>query len=581
MKITRYITPLLKWWWLIILSTILAAIPAYLVTKPQPPVYMARTTLIVGQAISDPNPTGNEFALTQQLAQAYAGIAAREPVRDATMAALGLQQFPEYSARAVPNSPFVEIVVNDIDPARAQAVANELANQLILQSPTAPQRQEQSRLEFINAQLDNMQQEIVKTRNAIAEKQQTLANATSAIQISALSDEIQGLETKLALLQTNYASLMSNTQGGAINTLNVIESASLPNRPIGPNKIIIILLAAVGGFIFASGAAYLIEFLDRSLKTADQINHLVHLPVIGYIGNIGRNGWTHVAENPRSPTSESFRSIRTSLEFSGVDKPLKTILISSVSPDDGKTMISTNLALTLAQTEKKVILVDCDMRKPSVHRVLGLKSKPGLSEVFREHSNILDAIQFVKGQNLAVIPAGSVPPNPAELLASKRMTQVLGALSEIYDVILIDCAPLITTDALVLSAIVDGVVLVTRYAHTTENAIEAVVELLNRASARIVGIVMNRISRTNALSYRYYANGYYGYAKSDQESIRKRVNGLFHQGEFVHNGKSLLRSLFHRKREDEDLAAISEDYLFKRIVANRDLENTIKPTDKQ
>jgi succinoglycan biosynthesis transport protein ExoP len=582
MKLTNYIMPLLKWWWLIILSTVLAGIPAYMITRPQPPVYMAHTTLIVGRAISDPNPSGNEFSLAQQLAQAYAGIALREPVRDATMEALGVQQMPTYSAHAVPNSPFIEITVNDTDPARAQIVANELAYQLILQSPTSPQRQEQIRAQFINEQLDSLQQDIVKTQDDIAQKQQTLANTTSAIQISELGDEIQGLETKLSLLQTNYASLMSTTQGGAINTLSVIEPASLPTQPIGPKKILVILMAALGGFIFATGAAYLIEFLDRTLKTTEQINRLVQLPVIGYIGNAGRNAWKHVTENPRSLVSEAFRSLRTNIEFSSVDEPIKTVLITSTTANDGKTLVATNLALVLSQTEKKVILLDCDLRKPNIHLALGVKSRPGLSEVFREHSPILDAIHSVYGQNLAVITAGSIPPNPAELLSSKRMKQILETLSEIYDIIIIDSAPLMTTDALILAAQVDGVVLVTRYARTTENALLTAAEQLKRANSRILGVILNRISRTNSLmaSHYYSANGYYGRVDENQPMNADGSIGRLHKGLFLPYQISKIKNLFHSKRKDIGVDQKSEDYLFTRIFTSRESENSVNPSGK-
>lgn len=575
MKLTQYLAPIIKWWWLVILSTAMAAVPAYVIMRPKPPVYMARTTLIVGRAISDPNPNGAEFSLAQQLAQAYAGIAMRQPVYDATMKALGLKQLPVYKAQEVPNSPFIEILVTDTDPKRAQIVADELANQLILTSPTPSQQKEQDQIQFINQQLDNLKIEINNTQNDIATKQQALANTTSAIQISQLNDDIQGLETKLTLLQTNYATLVSNTQQGAINTLSVIEPASVPTQPIGPKKLLIVLLAAVGGFIFSTGAAYLIEFLDRSLKTSDQVSKLVQLPVIGYIGNAGRKGGTHAIDNPRSPISEAFRSLRANLEFSGVDQPLKTIVITSPDASDGKTLVAINLAVTLSQTEKKVILLDCDLRRANVHQVLGLNPKPGLSEVFREHSNLLDAVQYVKGQNLAVITAGSIPPNPAELLDSNRMKQILGALSEIYDVIIMDCAPLMTTDALTLSAKVDGVVLVTRYAHTTENALKAVIDQLKRANARVVGVVLNRITRSNGLAYRYYASGYYSGTAENPETVEKTDERL-NKVNFI-PGVSILKKYLRKRRKETQIDLISDDYLFDRITPGQELGTAIKP----
>lgn len=581
MKLTRYIMPLLKWWWLIILSSLMAAIPAYLITRPQPPVYMARTTLVVGRAISDPNPSGNEFALTQQLAQAYAGIVSREPVREATMNALGLDKLPTYSAHTVPNSPFIEIMVTDINPARAQIVANELANQVIAQSPTAPQRQEQERSLFVNQQLDSLQGDIVKTQDNITEKQHELANTTSAIEISQISDEIQGLETKLSLLQTNFAALMSSTQTGALNTLSVLEMATLPTIPIGPHKTLIILLATAGGFIFAVGAVYLIEFLDRSLKTAEQINNQVKLPVIGHVGNAGRNGWRHVIDSPRSPIAEAFRSLRINLEYYGVDEPLKMILFTSPDIGDGKTLIAANLALTISQTEKRVIFLDCDLRRPNVYRAMGIQAGPGLSEVLREHLSIMDAVQYTNGKNLAIIPAGSIPPNPTELLSSRRMKQVLGTLSEMFDVIVIDCAPLMITDALVLSTQVDGVVLVTRYAHTTESALTSVVEQLKRVNARVVGVVLNRIPRSNAMAYRYYASRYYDHEKENPSAAQVPANLYPRKRKFLQNGIKSIRTIFHKTKQDAIFDSGSDEYLFSRISSGSELENITPPSEKK
>jgi non-specific protein-tyrosine kinase len=471
----------------------------------------------------------------------------------------------------------IGIAVTDTDARRAQAVANELANQLILTSPTGSNSEDQTRQQFVNDQLDQLQSQIKDTNAEIAKLQQQLGDLNSARQIADMQTQITAQQQKLTALQSNYASLLATTQSGAINTLSVIEPAGLPITPIGPNKIMTVALASAIGLVLSSLAAYGIEFLDRTLKTADQINRLVQLPVLGYIGNVERSGWKQVTENPRSLISEAFRALRTNLEFLGVDEPLKTILITSPDVGDGKTMIAANLALVLSQTEKKVILVDCDLRNPNIHHALGIKSKPGLLEIFREHSPIVDVIQKLDGHNLDVIPAGNIPPNPTELLSSKRMKQILSTLSEIYDVVIMDCAPLITTDALVLSSQVNGVVLVTRYAHTMENAIQNVAEQLKRANARIVGVILNRIPRSNTLAHRYYASGYAGENRTTKVD---QLNVHLTEGKFVPSGISKIKKLFHRKRKDAEINLITEDYLFTRVFSSRELKDTINPSDE-
>jgi succinoglycan biosynthesis transport protein ExoP len=582
MDIKQYITPLLRWWWLLVVATLVAATSSYLAVRQQPPIYQAYATLMIGRLIQDPNPNSGEFYLVQQLAATYAEIGNREPVRQKVMEALGLSFLPSTSVSALPNSSMISIAVTDTDPKRARAVANELARQLILTSPTGSNPEDQTRQQFVNEQLDQLQSQIKDTNAEIEKLQQQLGDLNSARQISDMQTQINAQQQKLTTMQSNYASLLSTTQSGATNTLSIIEAAGLPRTPIGPNKKMTVALASAIGLTLAALAAYLIEFLDRGIKTTEQISRLVQFPVIGYIGNAGRSGWNHVIENPRSLISEEFRSLRTNLEFSGVDKPLKTILITSPDAGDGKTLVAANLALILSQTEKKVILVDCDLRKPDVHRALGIKSRPGLAEVFREQLSVSDAIHNVDDQQLSVIPAGSVPPNPAELLGSKRMKQILGTLSEIYDIVILDCAPLRTTDALVLSAQVDGVVMVTRYAHTTENAIQAAAEQLKRANTRIVGVILNRIPSTSSLAYRYHTIRYYGRAEESQaistDTVIKRLNAR----KIIPNLISIIKKTFQRKRKDVELDLTADDYLFTNIFSSQEQEsvNTTNPSDK-
>jgi len=242
MEFKRYVLPLRRWWWLLLAATLIAALSSFLATLRQPPIYQTLTTLMIGQVIADPNPTSGEFYLGQQLAENYAEIANREPVRIATKQALGLNWLPDYRATALPNGQFIEIVVTDTSPERAQAVANELANQLIARSPTGNQSDELERQAFIQDQLDKLQLQITTTEDEIIQLRDALGEMDSARQIADTQFQINALEAKLSDLQTIYTDLLANTQSGAINTISVIESAYLPVRPIGPNKMLIILL---------------------------------------------------------------------------------------------------------------------------------------------------------------------------------------------------------------------------------------------------------------------------------------------------------------------------------------------------
>jgi polysaccharide biosynthesis transport protein len=352
-------------------------------------------------------------------------------------------------------------------------------------------------------------------------------------------------QASLSLYQQLYANLLSTYESVRLarlqNTPNLIqvEAAGVPGSPIQPRPMQSLLLGLAVGLIVMGSIAFVIEYMDDTLKTPADFDHVLHKPVLGFIADTDSpredgKKWTLVAESPRSPTAEAFRTLRTNLEFAGVEKPLRTILITSPGPADGKTTVATNLAESMAQTGKRVVVVDADLRRPFVHRFLNLPNRFGLSDLFREQMNIADASQSwpdtdgrtdvtTNGQEsglsvgfsarLSAITSGALPPNPAELLGSKRMDQLLAELREVADVVIIDSPPLLVSDAAVLSAKVDGVILVMQPGETSISEAQGVLAQLQRAEAHIVGVVLNRIPRQRGYGSYYYYTPYY-YADS-------------------------------------------------------------------
>ena len=520
MELRDYLIPIRKWWWLLLLATAVSTGASFVATRLQDPLYETKTTLMIGQAMEDPNPNNISIYLTQQLAQSYAEIANLQPVRDATMEALGLTWLPQYRVSVVPNTQLLEITVVDTDPVRAQAVANTLAEQLVRQSPTSTQEDGQQRQAFINRQLDSLEEKITETEEEIAALQAELANMISARQIANTQSQISTLQSKLTTLQDNYARLLSNTREGAINTLRIIEPATLPQAPVNASGMTTILLGAAIGLMLSSGAAYLMEYMDDTLKTPEEISRVLDLPVIGFIVEMSsdqRNGeGAIVAQQPRSPIAEAYRSLRTNLEFASVDKPLHTILITSPNPTDGKTTVAANLSAMMAQGGKRTLLVDADLRRPRVHSLLSLDNHSGLSDIFRDRLAIPDAVQeWDDAEALMVLPSGNLPPNPAELLGSAKMDQILEEAQETADVVVIDSPPFLVSDPSVLAAKVDGVLLVIRPGRTNVATAKAMLEQFQRADARVVGVVLNRIPRSGGLYYGGYRQYYAPYYDSN------------------------------------------------------------------
>ena len=524
MTINSYTRPLLKWWRLIVVATALSLVASAISSMFQADSYVSRTTLVVGKTFLDPNPDSGQIFIAQHLAGIYADMALRDPIQSATKEALGIDWLPEYHAEVIPNTQMVQISVTDTNPQRAQIIANELANQLMLQSPTISDTETGERQDFIKAQLSSLENQIERAEKTIEELETSLVGLNSASQIANIERQISEELAKLDRLRANYASFLASSQEGAVNILSVLEPASLPGRPSNANQLTIILLAGLVGLSLGSGTAYLLEYLDRTIKNTADVERIFNLPVIGYISEIPDSGSrpTYVAENPNSMLAENFRLLYSNIEFFRAGDPIKTILITSPSEGNGKTTIALNLALSISQAEQDVILVDADLRRPSVHKYFKMASTAGLSDVISNKADIKSVIRTWKtNDSLKVITAGSRLPNLTEISSSKRISAILSDLKENHAIVIVDAPPLIIADSYNLASRADGVIIILEPGQTTEDQAKAIKEQLDRAHAKVLGFVFNKVSEESAHSYGDYqfqfpySAQYYGDTVSD------------------------------------------------------------------
>jgi capsular exopolysaccharide synthesis family protein len=337
------------------------------------------------------------------------------------------------------------------------------------------------------------------------------------------SIRLEQLQKTLDLYQGIYVNLLNNLETLRLarlqNTPNIvqIEPAAVPDEPIRPRPLMNTALAGVVGLMLAAGIIFLVEYLDDTLKTMEDVERILGVPVIGYIAQLQHNSNNdkslYVMRQPRSPVTEAFRLLRTNLEFASVDRPIRRLLVTSTAPNEGKTTIAVNLAAVIAQGGRKVVVVDADLRRPKLHRFLGLPNQFGLSDLFRAHMNLSTVSQPVPGlENVSAITSGSLPPNPSELLGSLKMDHILEEAQRGADVVILDSPPSLVADVQILAAKVDAVIMVLHPGHTQADAAAATMEQLKRAGARVVGVVLNRIPRHRADyygGYRHYSP-YYG-----------------------------------------------------------------------
>ncbi|MCX5742674.1 MAG: polysaccharide biosynthesis tyrosine autokinase [Proteobacteria bacterium] len=331
-----------------------------------------------------------------------------------------------------------------------------------------------------------------------------------------IEDQYNILRARLSTTQ------MTGNMSQAISNVHPLDPALVPTKPVSPRLHVNVAAAAVVALVIGFALVLLTVFLDRSLKTAQDAALAVGAPVLGVIPTLGeevgkelRSRDMYVHEHPSSHVAECCRVLRTNVMFSAPDKELKVLLVSSANAQEGKTTTVMYLGTTMAQSGQRVLLIDTDMRRPRLHLSTGVDREPGLSTLILGDDNYDDVIKPTVIPNLFVLPCGPLPPNPAELLMTKRFAHVLEELSKRFTKIILDSPPLQpVTDAVVLSMHAEGVILVARSGKTIRDELKRSARMIRRVNRPIFGVVLNELDRSQRDSY-YYS--YYGYPKGDGE----------------------------------------------------------------
>lgn len=359
--------------------------------------------------------------------------------------------------------------------------------------------------------------------------QNVYTSLLSTEEVKRTTNEIDNLQQNLELYQSIYLNLLSSREDikrQKMQNIPTIEqiSPSQPSRdPVKPRMLLNTLLGALGGLILAVAFVLVRESMDDTVKSRAEVEQLLGAKIVGYITNFknkGRGNGIYVNKAPRSPVAESFRSLRAHLEVSGRERPVKTILVTSGGAQEGKTTIAANLAAILAHSNKRVILVDADLRRPRVDQYTGVPNTVGLSELLAsENSEVSGYIQKLDNlPNLSILPSGALPSNPTELLGLEKMKNLLRALARIYDYVVIDCSPMIVADPEVLLDSADGVLVVIIPGRTSREAAYVVKEQIERTGVRLLGVVFNRLQSRHRGRYSGYSYPYY--YSSDYYSLK-------------------------------------------------------------
>ncbi len=353
---------------------------------------------------------------------------------------------------------------------------------------------------------------------------------TQSIEFAKLERNRKATEKLYLILEEKFQEAKINERI-KLGTVLLIAPGVEASRPSKPNRMLIVFMGVLLGLAASIGFSFIRNYFDHTVKSPDEIENkgisvLSWIPAIDELKNKVPMNEFIVANNPKSPPSEAFKALRTRVQYAKLEEnPIKTILLTSSVPSEGKTTISINLAGSLAQTDKKVLLLDCDLRKPRIHSVFDIDRYPGLSDYLFSNATLEEITRKSKVENLDVITSGTIPPNPSELLGSKQMKQFIERMKSIYDFIIIDSPPFISvTDAEILFRIADGTILVLRAGKTPGDAFYRTCEkLMHLDQHNFLGVVFNNFSYKSA--YGYYYNYYYYYTRPDE---KVKTNGATH-----------------------------------------------------
>lgn len=506
LELRDYLRVLNRRKWIVVAVTVLVVLAAVVASLLQEKVYRATAELLLQprstESIFDPSvvrtfPAGES-------AQTEIRVLTSDPVKEIVRDEIGVA--PSVSVSNPTDTDFLLVSAESTEPARAAEIASAYGRAYV----EYRRRQAVSDLEKaagdLTAQIDELNRQI----------------STGSGGPNASGPLVQQRNLYVTRLDQIRLAITQKT-GGA----QLVTPASAPTSPVRPTPIRNGAVALVVGLLLGVGLAFLRDYLDDTLKSKDDVERAVPgLTVLGLVPAL--TGWRDKNNalvvsltDAKSPAAEAYRSLRTSIQFLGVERPLKLVQVTSPSAAEGKTTTIANLAVALAGAGQRVVAIDCDLRRPRLHQFFGLDNERGITSVLVGQVPLSQAMQDVPAvPNLSVLASGPVPPNPSELLGGVHMGEVLGALAMAADIVLIDCPPVLpVTDAAVLSQRADGTLLVVTARDTERRELHRAREVLTQVGAPLLGVVLNGVGDEGAYGYNYR----YQYAYSEGTASPRRA----------------------------------------------------------
>jgi len=493
--------------WIVVITAVATLLVVSMATFLMTPTYSASTTIRIAQ-IQDQSVSYFDLNYTQRLINTYVELVQSRPFLQQAIEHLQLSADPKDLAESVtvvsiPNTELLVIAAESHDPRTAMLISNTLGQLLVEEGAKLYSGQGKSSREILLDQLTALESTLNEDRNRL---QALLASEGT----ESRSSEAQDLTSRIFVQEQTYSTLLDAYEEARLldearaNSVSIAIPAEVPGAPSNPRVALNLVLGSLVGIAGGIGLALVLENLDTSIYSPDDLHVEGQAPLLGSIPKLKvptelRAAPLLLKPNGKSSAAEAFRLLRSSVLTREFGRPLRTLLVTSVEPDAGKSTVLTNLAVALAESGRSVVVVDCDLRKPSLDRVFSVANSPGLKDVIANEREIGDVLVKTKFAKVHVLPSGGLTNNPSELLGLPRMQQVIRDLANWADIVLIDSPPLLQfSDAVTLAPLVDGVALVVSRGRVTGAQVERALAQLAKVGAEQLGIVFNRAETKQA-----------------------------------------------------------------------------------
>lgn len=516
----QYLAIVRRWLWLFILTTVLTSTGAYLLTSSQPTVYEAAARVIVGPGIDSAKPNLNDLRTAAQLMQTYAELATTRPVLEKVVDDLNLDMSADglkkrLSIKTDETTLILSIRVTGEEAVQTAEIANAVAKLLVRLSPGGATGGETNFQAQLTDQLNKVKQDIARIEGNIKTLEEKLGASTDVNERRFIADQLTQERNQLTESRRTLATLSDTAQTGYTNKVQIVELA-ISADSIDPGTRLIVMMAGLAGLVLGLLTALAFEYFNDTVKSPEELSRLSNIPLLGAIAKHkplrgqGRDRLV-VQAMPESKAAENYRMLGSKLLLSRYqaksgeaalnlvganagrgEKQIRTVLLSGTQSNDDSSEIAANLAVLLAQTGHRVILVDAYLHKPVIGDLFGIADPIGLSGILTTQAPAIKLSAVNWAPNLFVLPGGPTPPNPYELLVSARMAELIKELERQADIVILAASPLLVyADSLILASRVDGVVPVAHNGQARRDTIKEIVESLRAMGAPVIGTIFD------------------------------------------------------------------------------------------